>query len=109
RGHIPSLLAQGQITPDIALVLVNAVYFRGDWAQPFDPQWTAESYFTKLDGSQVSVEMMDNVEEDGFEVGRAAAINGGQVVELPYKGEQMSLVIVLPDAHDGLVTMEKNL
>ena len=41
QGHIPALLAQGQITPDIALVLVNAVYFRGDWAQPFDPQWTA--------------------------------------------------------------------
>ena len=109
QGHIPSLLAQGQITPDIALVLVNAVYFRGDWAQPFDPQWTASSYFTKLDGSQVSVEMMDNLEEDEFEVGRAAEIDGGQVVELPYKGEQMSLVIVLPDAPDGLPAMEKDL
>jgi serpin B len=36
QGHIPSLLSQGQITPDTALVLVNAVYFRGDWAQPFE-------------------------------------------------------------------------
>jgi serpin B len=109
QGHIPSLLEQGQITPDIALVLVNAVYFRGDWAQPFDPQWTASSYFTKLDGSQVSVEMMDNLEEDEFEVGRAAEIDGGQVIELPYKGGQMSLVIVLPDAPDGLLAMEKDL
>ena len=109
QGHIPSLLEQGQITPEIALVLVNAVYFRGDWAQPFDPQWTASSSFTKLDGSTVSVEMMDNMEEDEFEVGRAAEIDGGQVVELPYKGEQMSLVIVLPDAPDGLLAMEQDL
>jgi serpin B len=109
QGHIPALLAQGQITPDIALVLVNAVYFRGDWEQPFDPQWTAPSTFTKLDGSTVSVEMMDNLEEDEFEVGRAAEIDGGQVVELPYKGEQMSLVIVLPEASDGLLAMEQDL
>jgi serpin B len=109
QEHIPSLLEQGQITPDIALVLVNAVYFRGDWAQPFDPQWTASSTFTKLDGSTVSVDMMDNLEEDEFEVGRAATIAGGQVVELPYEGGQMSLVIVLPDAIDGLPAMEKGL
>jgi serpin B len=109
QGHIPSLLSEGQITPDIALVLVNAVYFRGDWSQPFDPQWTAASSFTKLDGSTVSVEMMDNLEEDEFEVGRAAQIDGGQVVELPYKGGQMSLVIVLPEASDGLLAMEQDL
>jgi serpin B len=109
QGHIPSLLAPGQITPDIALVLVNAVYFRGDWAQPFDPQWTAPAYFNKLDGSQVSVDMMDNLEEDEFTVGRAAEIDGGQVVELPYKGEQMSLVIVLPEALDGLPALEAEL
>ena len=53
--------------------------------------------------------MMDNLEEDEFTVGRAATIDGGQVVELPYKGEQMSLVIVLPDAVDGLPAMEKDL
>ncbi len=109
QEHIPSLLEQGQITHDIALVLVNAVYFRGDWAQPFDPQWTAPATFTKLDGSTVTVDMMDNLEEDEFKVGRAAEIEGGQVVELPYAGDQMSLVIVLPETLDGLSAMEKEL
>jgi len=55
---IVDLLPIGSITPDTALVLTNAIYFRGSWFSKFDESATVSGDFTRLDGSTAAPQMM---------------------------------------------------
>lgn len=92
-GIIPSLLPEGSITPDTRVVLVNAIDFDAAWAMPFDPSATASAPFTRLDGSIVQVPEMSNVTSMNY-----AETATYQAVELPYSGNQTSMIVVLPAA-----------
>jgi serpin B len=90
---IPTLLGPGTITPDTRFVLANAIYFNAGWKSPFDPQHTKAGAFTHLDGSTVQAHMMTHgVLETGYVSG-----SGWAAVELPYAGNQTSMVVLLPD------------
>lgn len=79
--------------PQGVLVLLNAVYFKGAWTEPFDPDATRDGRFNRSDGSTVSVPMM---RRDGVVLyGRG---DGFQVVRLPYgDDERFAMEIFLPD------------
>ena len=62
--------------------------------------------FSKLDGSSVDVAMMQQELEDGFYF---AEIDGAQIAELPYVGEDLSMVVVVPEESDGLLALEAGL
>ena len=85
------------------LVLVNAIYFLGDWAQPFAKEATQPAAFSVSASQKKDVPTMHAVESFRF-----AARDGLKAVELPYKGGQMSMVLVLPDAPDGLAALESS-
>ena len=89
---IPKLFGPGSITPDTRLVLANAIHFLGTWKYPFDKELTQDAPFHRLDGSEVSVPMM--VADAVF-----GCVNGDDVlaVELPYAGDRLSMLILLPD------------
>jgi serpin B len=91
ESRINDLLPQGSIDSDTRMVLVNAVYFNAAWAHPFQEAQTAPAPFHALDGSTPSVPMMNQTEELGY-----AADDLAQAVELPYDGNQVSMVVVLP-------------
>lgn len=91
---IPTLLGPGTITPDTRFVLVNAIYFNAGWSIPFDPQQTKAGTFTHLDGSAVQAQMMA---QGALETGYASG-SGWAAVEVPYAGNDTSMVIVLPEA-----------
>ncbi len=74
------------------LVLTNAIYFNAAWLHPFDKDATSNADFYLPDGSKVSVPMMRQTESYGY-----AAGNGYQAVELPYDGNELSMVIIMPD------------
>jgi serpin B len=93
EGKIEDLLPQGAITPDTRLVLTNAIYFKAAWQSPFNKDSTHDDTFNRLDGSQISVPMMEQRGIFGY-----AGDNGYQAVELPYKGDEISMVLVLPPA-----------
>ncbi len=93
KQRIEDLLPEGSITPDTALVLTNAIYFKASWAERFSSQRTAGDSFKLLDGSQVTTPMMHNVSTYGQGAG-----SGYVAVELPYYGQTTSMVIVMPDA-----------
>ncbi len=95
EGKIKDLIPPGALTPMTRLVLANAIYFNASWQSQFDEDATEEASFTLLDGSQISVPMMNQTEWFGY-----AAGEGYQAVELPYEGGQMSMVILLPDTGD---------
>ena len=92
EDRIDELLPEGSITPQTVLVLTNAIYFMASWYQEFDPEDTEDGTFTALDGSKSTVPMMhQHVRTNYADVGRAEAI------ELPYVGEDVSMVLILPE------------
>jgi serpin B len=92
EDRIKNLIPEGALDSLTRLVLTNAIYFKGSWLFPFDEARTADGAFTRLDGSRVTVPMMRLAEQLRYT--RAA---GYQAVELPYVGQQLSMVLVLPD------------
>jgi len=90
--RIKDLIPEGVITALTRLVLTNAIYFNAAWAYPFDDKVTANGPFYLLDGGQVTVPMMKQTEAFGYTDGE-----GYQAVELLYDGDELSMVIMLPD------------
>ena len=93
EDRIDDLLPDGSITHQTVLVLTNAIYFMASWHHEFDPENTEDGTFTALDGSESTVPMMhQNVRTNYADVG------GVEAVELPYVGEAVSMVLILPEA-----------
>ena len=91
EGRIEDLIPPGAIDTLTRLVLANAIYFNAAWLHQFEPGSTADGPFSLLDGSQVQVPMMRQTESFAYAQGE-----GYQAVELPYDGQQLSMVILLP-------------
>ncbi len=103
-GKIPELLAPGLVNSLTRLVLTNAIYFKGDWVSQFDPEDTRDEDFRTAGGQSISVPMMRQKQE--FLHG---ALQDAQIVELPYVGQDISMVVILPNAVDGLPALEASL
>jgi len=93
EDKIKDLLPAGSITPLTRLVLTNAIYFNAAWKYKFEKDCTRDEPFYLLDGGQVAVPMMSQTETFGYAEG-----DGYQAVELLYDGEELSMVILLPDS-----------
>jgi serpin B len=81
---------------DARLVLTNAIYFKGDWAMQFDAEQTRKEVFHVALDSTVEVDMMRLWDEDFNYTENAEA----QVLELPYSGGDLSMIIILPKGND---------
>jgi serpin B len=94
--RIPSLLSN-EVDRSTRLVLVNAIYMKTPWAQPFDPALTSKRPFTRLDGSTVNVPTMGESLDSKY--GHGA---GWQAVDLPYAGlpgarGSLTMTIIVPE------------
>jgi serpin B len=98
EDRIPELLAEGVLDALTRAVLVNAIYFNAAWDIPFRESATASRPFTLLDGTIASVPTMWN----GDLPVRAAQVSGVEVVELPYDGGELSMVLLVPPAGEFL-------
>jgi serpin B len=105
RGKITDLVAPGGLDTSTRLVLTNAVYFKGDWQEPFELAATRSQTFLGASGKQ-QVPMMRSSQRLRLATPKGAKL---RVLELPYAGGDYSLVIVLPQAKDGLGKLEKKL
>ena len=92
EGRIEDLIPQGVITILTRLVLTNAIYFNAAWEYPFEEDATYNGPFYLLDGGEVTVPLMRQTESFRYAEG-----DGYQVVELPYDGHELSMVILLPE------------
>ena len=103
---ITDLLPPSAIGPDTRLVLANAIYFRGDWARQFEKSATQDQPFHVTRDRTVTAPLMFGKIPAGY----AARADGGlKVLELPYKGDEVSMLVLLPDATDGLPALEAKL
>jgi serpin B len=78
-------------------VLVNAIYLKAPWTNPFDPGDTKSGSFTRADGSTVKVPMMHLVSSNTGPTFPAATGKGWVAVRLPYVGDELAMTIVVPD------------
>ncbi len=104
QGKIKDLIPPRIIDELTRLVLTNAIYFKGNWANQFDPARTKDAPFTVQSGQRVTVRLMAQKLTCGY--GEAAGV---QVLELPYVGNDLSMVILLPSVVDGLASLEAQL
>jgi serpin B len=100
---IQELLQQGDITPDTVLVLVNAIYFKGNWFAPFKEEQTQEAAFASPDG-EVMVPMMQQRGDFDY-----AEDEGLQVMAFPYAGKSLYMLVFLPQQTDDLGRLESSL
>jgi serpin B len=89
--QIPELFAQGTIDPSTRLVLTDAIFFHGDWKNPFEPQSPSGTFHAPT--GDVSVPMM-RAEFNG----QIWSGTGFSAATLPYVGGTTSMIIVVPDA-----------
>ena len=106
ENRIKDLLEKGIIDAGTALVLTNAVYFKGDWELQFDERLTTDEEFWVSPEETVQVPMMRLTgEESQF---RYTEVDGIQVLELPYQGDDLSMLVILPP-ESGLRELQREL
>ncbi|XP_043835250.1 leukocyte elastase inhibitor-like [Dromiciops gliroides] len=110
EGKIPDLLASGAVDSLTKLVLVNAIYFKGNWEDKFDEAHTTDAPFRLNKREKKSVKMM--YQKKKLRYGYIEALKC-RVLELPYKDKDLSMIILLPndieDDSTGLQEIEKQL
>lgn len=132
NNRIVDLLPKGSIQADTALVITNAVYFKGDWAEPFEEKQTKSDGFLRPDQVPLPVKMMrdeyrtapyaaleadgsvfhtpDRVPKDEAKWPATYPGDGGfTLLEIPYRGNELSMVIIVPRAIGGLASVESKL
>jgi serpin B len=117
-GRIPELLKPPDVTTATRIALVNAIYLKAPWLDPFEPKETGPGRFTRADGSRVTVPMM-HLESTGLGPNfPVAAGTGWRAVRMPYLGSQaerygsdeLAMTIVVPDdlaAFERLLTPDR--
>ena len=93
EGLIPDLLPEGFIDGKTVLVLTDAIYFKAPWQIVFGKYGTVTDAFTRLDGSARQVEFMRELEL----ADRRGEGNGFVGAEIPYVGNDFSMLVVVPD------------
>ena len=106
RDKIEDLLPPGSIGSDTRLVLVNAIAFLADWKTTFKKSKTEDRTFRLEDGSTVMVPTMSGLVDArmGYDED-----DGSITLQLPYAGDELSFVVIMPQDPAGLADLEASL
>lgn len=99
-------LIKGTTNQLTRLVITNAIYFNGTWQQQFEQSLTQDSEFRVNEGKSVSIPMMYMQSVFSY-----AETEDLQILSMPYKGQRMSMLVLLPkenlDSIEKSITTEK--
>ncbi|MBX3405733.1 MAG: serpin family protein [Phycisphaeraceae bacterium] len=133
ENRIKDLIPPGILSRDTCLVLTNAVYFLGQWSTPFEKSRTREADFTLADGRTVKAKLMCDPWRDGVPYAAFTADgkyfatphavpadqsqwpqvypddDGFSMIQLPYKGGDLAMVLIAPRTAAGLPALERTL
>lgn len=104
NGRIRDLLAPPHVTPATRSVLVNTIYWKANWALPFDKGATHKETFRQIDGQKVQIDLMH--QRSAF---HALERDGMKAILLPYEGGELEMAVFLPNSFKGLTAFEKRL
>ncbi|XP_053983003.1 ovalbumin-related protein X [Hylaeus volcanicus] len=106
KDRIKNVVGPSDFDGETPLVLVNAAYFKGQWKQKFNPWMTERLTFHVNETAEKDVPTMHM--KGTFNYGSIPHLNA-KFIELPYKGDNFSMVIILPNEISGLAEVEKEL
>jgi len=104
NNKIKDLIPSGTLNELTRLVLTNAIYFKGTWEHQFDKKRTKDAPFTTSSGAKI--EALRMYQKEKFKYGETGDL---QLLEMPYKGDDLSMLILLPRKANGLPALEKKL
>jgi len=104
RDKVKELLPAGALDESTLLVVANAIWFEGRWADEFDPKATREEPFHVSPRQTSKVPIMHRLGTFGFFENDEVSL-----VELPYQGNELAMVVVLPRDRFGLTALEQRL
>ncbi|GAA3661569.1 serpin family protein [Nocardioides ginsengisoli] len=97
HDRIADLVPEGAIDAMTRLVLVNAIYLKARWADPFEKSMTTTGDFHRADGSVVKADLM---RKPGLQ-GNLVTGGGWRAVTIPYEGDRLAMSVILPDDRPG--------
>ncbi|XP_004847833.1 serpin B6 [Heterocephalus glaber] len=106
EDKITEVLSSGTVSPSTSLVLVNAIYFKGNWDKQFDKARTCEKPFKVSKDEEKPVQMM--YKKSTFKMTYIGEIFT-KILALPYVNKELNMIIMLPDEHIDLKTVEKEI
>ncbi|KAM6135153.1 LOW QUALITY PROTEIN: ovalbumin-related protein X-like [Pterocles gutturalis] len=106
NGKIKDFLSSGSVGLDTAMVLVNAIYFKGIWKTAFEEEHTREVPFSVTKQESRPVQMM--CQNSTFKVATVAA-EKMKILEIPYASGELSMLVLLPDDVSGLEQLENQI
>lgn len=107
RGNIPEVVTEQSLSPDLSMLLLNAIYFKGTWMYKFNASATVKrGEFKVAPGKSMSAHMMSQSNRLRFgevNFGEYSEMDEGlRWVELPYDGDQLSMILLLPKVNHEL-------
>lgn len=105
RERIPELLQSGMVDPQTVVALVNAIYLKASWQTPFAVDSTSDQPFELTPTSTINVPTM----HDAMLYSEASVGGGYSAVKLPYEGNELAMVVIVPDAPTSLADFEAGL
>jgi serpin B len=106
NNKIKDLFPQGSLNDMTRLVLTNAIYFKGTWIKQFEKSQTRDEDFRINSANTVKVPMMRKTDKNAkFNYTETDSL---QILELPYEGDKLSMMIFLPK-NDNLSSLESSL
>ena len=106
NNKIKDLIPSGMLSSDTRLTLVNAIYFKGLWLEQFKQQETFQGSFFVSQNEEIKVQMMYQKADFKYSESEELAC---QILEMPYIGKKMSMVIFLPKETHGLAKLEEKM
>ena len=105
RELIPTIVTE-DVVADQRLILVNTVYLKAEWVVPFLPESTDDGQFTTADGGSVTAAFMHDYKPV---YRRYVRLSDADAVELPYRGGELAMWLIVPHSSDGLAAVEESL
>lgn len=106
RNKIKDLISKDDLNEDTRAVLINALYFHGKWATEFNVKDTEKRSFHVTSQKETKVDMMELT--SSFKYYESADLNA-TFLEMPYKGEDVTMTFVLPNDIEGLSALESKI
>lgn len=106
NDKIKDMIPQGVLNANTVMVLTNAIYFKGTWKKQFDPKETRKVDFQVGPNITRKVDMMYG--NYNATTGQNTELNC-KALQLPYSGNKLSMVFILPNDDNGLSQLESQL
>ncbi|KER29177.1 hypothetical protein T265_13418, partial [Opisthorchis viverrini] len=100
KSKIQELIPVGSLSEEAPLFIANTIYFKSAWDSTFKESETKPAAFYDLDGSETQVKTMNKIGSFKYVV---LSDLGVKAIKIPFEDTQYELLIILPDANDGLI------